>query len=131
MIAITEENALALSSVFRRQMTEGSTMVTQRGLRAVLTVHTVHHRTYTDLRVEYVEDRNRFAIEVHDVKALAVTSQGLLVQSPCMDVTMEIECPCGQGGPEPPDAPRRGPSDGQGCYKRARYKRCWFRWLRR
>lgn len=98
MIPITEENARVLSSVFRRDVTDGTTMVTQKGLRATLTVHTVRHVTTKDLRVEYVVGmHDRKVMEIHGITAMAVTSQGLLIQSPCMDVTIEVESPCGAG----------------------------------
>lgn len=98
MIPITEENARALSSVFRRDMTEGKTMVTQKGLRATLTIHTTHHVTSKDLRLEYVVGmHDRKVMEIAGITAMAVTSQGLLIQSPYMDVTIEVEGPCGAG----------------------------------
>lgn len=97
MIPITPENAQVLSSVFRRDVTDGRTMVTQKGLRATLTIHTSRHRTCKDLRVEYIDERDRHIMEIHDITAMAVTSQGLLIQSPAMDVTIEVEGPCGAG----------------------------------
>lgn len=98
MIAITEENARVLSGVFRRDTTDGTTMVTQKGLRATLTVHTHHRETTKSLRVEYVTGlHDRKVMEIHGITAMAVTSQGLLIQSPAMDVTIEVESPCGAG----------------------------------
>lgn len=95
MIPITEDNARSLSSMFRRDACEGTAMVTQKDMRLSLSMKVCRRVRTADLRIEYAQDRKRNVIEVHDIRAMAVTPQGLLIQSPAMDITIEIDDGCG------------------------------------
>lgn len=160
MIPISIENARAIASAFRSGA-DGMTSVKQPGLKLTLVAHTVRGMRSYDLVVEYVEERRKHTLEVHEPINIVVSHEGLLVQSPNLEFRIAGESPgglrtpqdgpwvnggpgpehgpgpdrqkgpCGQRGEQPPDAPRRGPPDGHPPYKRPRYKRRWLRWLRR
>ena len=95
MIPLTNDNARALASVFRRDACEGTTVLTQKDMRITLSMRTCRRIRTSELRIEYAQDRKRNVLEIRGIEAMAVTQQGLLIQSTAMDVTIAIAEECG------------------------------------